>query len=307
MARQYKTTHKLYTAWNYRKEIEDLNEASKKGWQLIKYGAFSQKFKWNPDVRYRYQLDYQRKIEEMGRYIETFREQGWEYVDSENGWHCFRKLYDPSLPEEQYEIFTDMSSMRQMHRRWQKVSVALSCLSGIAAVLYLVRYFVAPAFASLMLAVVLMLELAFLIRGTLIMRNIEHRKNSRWDAPLFALLMAVALIGTTASIVWTANRNYFSCDYNQEDAAPISAQMSEAYQWNNIEISLTDIYRLDLEIDAETPLCFSVVNEAGEIIYSVKDSTLEQKDIQLILRPGTYSFCLSDFAGGDLSVEFNLH
>ena len=35
MSRKYKTSHKVYTAWNYEKEIEDLNAQSEKGWQLI--------------------------------------------------------------------------------------------------------------------------------------------------------------------------------------------------------------------------------------------------------------------------------
>lgn len=72
MARQYKKSYKFYTAWNYQRELEDLNKASEKGWQLIQGGSFSSKFKWNPDVRYRYQLDYPGEIEDMGRYIETF-------------------------------------------------------------------------------------------------------------------------------------------------------------------------------------------------------------------------------------------
>lgn len=94
MARQYKTAHKVYTAWNYQKEIEDLNKASEQGWQLIKGGCFSSKFKWNPDVCYRYQIDYPGKVEDMGRYIETFREQGWEFINATfNGWHYFRKAY----------------------------------------------------------------------------------------------------------------------------------------------------------------------------------------------------------------------
>ncbi len=32
---KYKKTYKLYTAWNYEQEVEDLNAASKMGWKLI--------------------------------------------------------------------------------------------------------------------------------------------------------------------------------------------------------------------------------------------------------------------------------
>ena len=60
----------------------------------------------------------------MGRYIETFREQGWEYVNSTfNGWHYFRKLYDPALPEEAYEIFSDRESLHELNSRWAEFEV----------------------------------------------------------------------------------------------------------------------------------------------------------------------------------------
>ena len=102
MSKEYKTSYRAYAAWNYQKEIEDLNAASDQGWQLVKGGCFHSRFVKNPNLRYRYQLDY-RKIEDLGRYIETFREQGWEYINSTFiGWHYFRKLYDPSAPEEEY-------------------------------------------------------------------------------------------------------------------------------------------------------------------------------------------------------------
>ena len=103
---KYKRKFGFYSAWNYELEIEDLNKMSEQGWQLIRGGGlFSNKFKKNPDIQYRYQLDFQPSIEDKGRYIETFREQGWEYVNSTfNGWHYFRKLYDATKPEEEYEI-----------------------------------------------------------------------------------------------------------------------------------------------------------------------------------------------------------
>ena len=40
---------------------------SEKGWQLIKGGLFSNYYKKNEDIRYRYQLDFNTKIEDMGR------------------------------------------------------------------------------------------------------------------------------------------------------------------------------------------------------------------------------------------------
>ena len=70
MARKYKRLFNMYPAWDYRRELEELNRQS---------------------------------------------EQGWEYIRTTfNGWSYFRKPWDPSLPEEQYEIFTDQASLREM-------------------------------------------------------------------------------------------------------------------------------------------------------------------------------------------------
>ena len=33
--KKYRTTHKLYSAWNYEGEIEELNRMSEQGWQLV--------------------------------------------------------------------------------------------------------------------------------------------------------------------------------------------------------------------------------------------------------------------------------
>ena len=48
----------MYSAWNYMQEVEDLNKMSDEGWQLVRGGCFHSKLVKNPDIRYRYQLDY---------------------------------------------------------------------------------------------------------------------------------------------------------------------------------------------------------------------------------------------------------
>jgi hypothetical protein len=202
MARQYKNSHKVYSAWNYQKEIEDLNKKSEQGWQLIHGGSFSSKFKRNSDVRYRYQLDFEREIEDMGRYIETFREQGWEYVNTTfNGWSYFRKLYDPSLPEEEYEIFTDRPSLQEMNGRWAKFASVLAIILSIFVVLEVVLCIQRLKLPSLLLAVVLAAELALILRGIIIMKNPDKQKNIRHDGMLLALFFGILIIGMVSSIV----------------------------------------------------------------------------------------------------------
>ena len=52
MSKNAKISFKVYSAWNYQKEIEDLNEASRQGWQLVKGGCFHSKFVKNPEIWY---------------------------------------------------------------------------------------------------------------------------------------------------------------------------------------------------------------------------------------------------------------
>ncbi len=101
-----KRSYRIYAAWDYTKEIEDLNKESENGWQLIKGGCFHSVFERDEGVVYRYQLDYNDKIDNRMRYIETFNEQGWEYINSTfNGWHYFRKIYVPGTDEREYDIY----------------------------------------------------------------------------------------------------------------------------------------------------------------------------------------------------------
>ena len=162
----------VYTAWDYAREIEDLNKMSKKGWQLVKGGLYSNKYKKNDNVQYRYQLDFNKSIDDMGRYIETFREQGWEYVNSTiNGWHYFRKLYDPSLPAEEYEIYCDNQSLKEMQNNWKKAAIPMTVAIGLAFLLELFAAIRAVSLTSISLCVTLFIEFVMLLRGVIIMRK----------------------------------------------------------------------------------------------------------------------------------------
>ena len=133
-----KISHAAYAAWDYKKEIEDLNKKSQEGWQLVKGGCFKSIYEQNDQACYRYQLDYNTDIENKVLYLEMFEDQGWEYINSTfNGWHFFRKPYDPELPEEEYEIYTDSSAIPDMERRW--VRLAYSFMAVISAFLVITR------------------------------------------------------------------------------------------------------------------------------------------------------------------------
>ena len=126
-----KRTVKMFAAWDYEFEEQEFNRMSEQGWQLVSGGSFTQKYEYDDSVVYRYQLDYNNDVSDMTRYEETFRDAGWERVNSNfNGWHVFRKAYDPALPQEEYEIYTDDQSRNEMLKRWRRV-----CYIGFGMVL----------------------------------------------------------------------------------------------------------------------------------------------------------------------------
>lgn len=134
MEKQQKKVRNNYQSTGER--LRALDQASAEGWQLVKVGSFRIHYKKDPNVRYRYQMDY-RNVDDWERYQAFFREQGWEHVCSSlGGAHFFRKPWDPSLPEEAYEIFTDPESRQQFRSRLSKGALLCCIASALNAVIY---------------------------------------------------------------------------------------------------------------------------------------------------------------------------
>ena len=293
MARNTKISFKVYSAWNYEKEIEDLNKASEEGWQLKKGGGFHSTFTWNPDVRYRYQLDYG-KIDDMGRYIETFREQGWEYVNSTfNGWHYLRKVYDPSLPEEAYEIFTDRQSLKEMNRRWARFALIIGLILAAFAVFWTVRTIMAPSWPRIIRLITFAFESGVLIFGVLVMMNPDTKKNRRGDNLFIVLFIAGILLGVTASTILDAKRPHFQ---SNQTAGSIETPVADE-QWTSFKVPYQDFYYLDVDLEGEKPVTMKLLNEAGEVLYTGTGTDLHKKNVQLRLPKGAYRLTLSVESG----------
>lgn len=301
MAGKYKTSYKTYTAWNYQKELEDLNSASAQGWQLVHVGCFRRKFVKKPDLRYVYQLDYQ-KVEDMGRYIETFREQGWEYVNSTlNGWHYFRKLYDPALPEDAYEIFTDKESLQEMNGRWARFALILSGIIGLFFILSVVRLSLEPHWAAVAYTLTFLVEGLVLLRGGLIMRDPEASRSRKGDGTFFAVFLLVVILGCGAGITLSGLRPDFSTEQCSDAAEAITDN-----RWVDFNVRYADNYYLDLAIDAEQPLTFEIVDAAGETVYSETAAQFSEDDIRVPLKKGQYWYSLTT-PGGRFDVKCSLN
>ena len=304
---EYKRKFGAYAAWNYELEIEDLNKMSAKGWQLINGGLFSSKFKRNTELQYRYQLDFQPNIEDKGRYIETFREQGWEYINSTfNGWHYFRKLYDESKPQEEYEIFTDTASVKEMHNRWATIGMVCSTILLVYLAIYLLMLIVYPKLSTVFGIIYLSGILAVILRGVLIMKKQGASRKSKLDKALMRGLIVWAILGGCINFSLIEARPYCSWRNYSEEYAPISADLKDATNWLPLEVTYPDNYYMDLKIDASTPLCVSVTDEEGTVVYSVKSADFEEDNIRLWLEKGEYSIYFSDFEGGSIDVELSL-
>lgn len=302
--KQYKRKFGIYAAWNYGLKIEALNKLSEKGWQLIKGGIFSDRFKREEAVKYRYQMDFQPQIEEKGRYIETFREQGWEYVNSTvNGWHYFRKLYDAERPEREYEIFTDTESLKEMNNRWAIVGMLLAAIFGYGFVRQAVTMILWPNMRTLFQMVYLGFILAVFIRGVIVMRNPKKPKDAMLDKILIVVLLVWMIGGARVGSLMVENRPTFNLTNMSAEYAPISADLEDATEWLAFDVKYEDNYYMDIEAEVSAPLCFSVVSETDEIIYKVNVEKYEEDNIRLHLKQGKYSIYFSDFTGGSIHIK----
>ena len=276
----YKTSFKAYSAWNYEQEIEDLNKASEQGWQLVKGGCFYSRFEENPDIRYRYQVDFGR-VDNIGRYIETFREQGWEYINSTfNGWHYFRKLYDPSLPEEEYEIFTDRQSLSEMQHRWGRFAMILGIVIFLFAILFAVRAYRQFNLPHVIAVLLFLIESTVLTRGASIMNDADSSKNRKGSNAFLAVFMAVIVIGAASMITLEALRPGFTS--NQSATSMDIPKVDE--EW--LDFTLNQAGHGDYVISANDYTSYLVKHNdkpfvEGEAFYEFC-STLEENGTRMV-------------------------
>ena len=302
MAPEYRTSYKVYSAWNYGKEIEDLNAASEQGWQLIKGGCFHSRFEKNPDIQYRYQIDFG-KIENMGLYIETFREQGWEYINSTfNGWHYFRKIYDPSLPEEAYEIFTDRESLHEMNNRWARFALIFGGLMGLVTVISLIRMIRLPELPRLAILLTIAVESAVLIRGGLIMRDPDSGRSRRRDGALLAVFFAVVIIGLGSFLALSSARP----DLKTSQSAASSDIPAVDADWNSFEVKYKDNYYIDLDLKSDEPLTVKIVDADGSEVWSRTAEHCTENNIRVNLPKGSYKLLFSHGRSG-FDAKFSLN
>lgn len=275
-----KKTHKVFAAWDFEEEERLYNEMSGKGWQAVKAGCFSQTYVWDDSVTYRYRMDYNNKIEDKTRYIEMFEEQGWEYLNSTfNGWHCFRKLYREELPEEEYQIYTDETSAKEMRNRWMRLAGIMLLLFGIVCLLRLRHLIMTPSLVEAVYFAVYAYIVSFLAFGYVKMKRKRRRTRSRsffWGYLIICVLLGIC----TGVLVGMRSECHANCNVYVSDIAS-----GEAI--NSFEVKYRDYYYLTLKLDAKIPVSFLISDEKGREIYQITTAQANEKK-QLKLEKGNY-------------------
>ena len=310
MSRKYKTVFKAYFAWDYEQELEELDRLSRQGWQLVKGGCFHSRFVKNEGQRFRYQLDYRPEVEDMGRYLEIFREQGWEYVNSTyNGWRYFRKVYDPALPEEEYRIFTDRLSLGEMTRRLRNLAMVLMSVALLMAAVEGVLLVMKPRLPQLILTGTLLFEGLVMAWGAGFMDAPEkHRGKAKSGYVIWVFLLALVL-GFGSGIYLMEQRYSSGVMY----LGGIGDGSVTVEHWGEFDIAYKDNYYLSAETSAQSPLILSIVQEeTGETVYSRELGTAGElpyialEDEQMKLERGSYRIYLSDYYGETVAVNWSI-
>lgn len=275
-----KIEHAVYAAWDYELELEHLNEMSEKGWQLIHGGCFYTKYERDDSVVYRYQLDHNMRIENRMRYIDTFREQGWEYINSTfNGWHYFRKPYDSAKPAEEYEIYSDRPSREEMAGRLGKVMMALTIIVAVVLIAAVIAMCTDPKMARLGIIAEMTAVLALVANGSVQMRRVGKgvRSKRRFRFEVFAAVVVLGLIWF--DVFATAQQE-------------MTVQSSSGTATLPIEVSLPDW--VDIEFSGEDGAQLTIADEKREV--------REIASGDIFLMPGKYTITAQSEAENSVTI-----
>ena len=278
--RNKKTRCVMYPAWEYRRELADLNALSDAGWQLEKGGCFRSVFYRDESARYRYALDYNTSIDDPVRYRDTFAEQGWEFIsDTFNGWHFFRKVYDPDLPPEEYEIYTDESSVQDMAGRWSRLGYTFGTIELVCATANLFVLLRHPSITNIAVALACLWLGVMILIGARRIRRPETsgtpKKSMGWCFVVVFVLLAVGLVFGVIHLEATSDSEYVY----DPDLSPWTWQMS---------ISLPDFYTLDVEADTDAYVDITVTNKSGKVLTTMGGGGDLRGKATMFLLPGKY-------------------
>lgn len=205
MPRRTKFKPVVFLAFEYDREEEYLNSQAKKGWQLIKGGMLYHIYE-KCDQEYRYKLDYNTKLrknsDDYSRYLSFFYEQGWEPINkTTNGWHYFRKKYIPGAAKEDYYIYSDDTSLKEMLNGWIKVARAMQIYFILYLVLSLIAFINRINLQSGIEAFLSLLSITFMQVGILIMNDKKVNSKAKASLGIYSSYLMFGLILTLLSFM----------------------------------------------------------------------------------------------------------
>ena len=110
-----KRVFKVYLAWQDERESAWLRHMANKGWHFTSYTFCVYTFVKGEPSDVVYQLDFNNDIKnDHDSYVELFRADGWELVDTFGSWHYFRK---PCSAGGNMHIYTDRDSQIKKYQK----------------------------------------------------------------------------------------------------------------------------------------------------------------------------------------------
>lgn len=298
-----KVERAVYAAWDYELELDHLNEMSDKGWQLIHGGCFHTKYERDDSVVYRYQLDHNMKIENRMRYIDTFREQGWEYINSTfNGWHYFRKPYDPAKPKEEYEIYSDRPSKQEMAGRLSRLLAVLAVVVGLLFAGSVASFILEPSMAMIGIMVEMLAALILAGTGAVKMRSIGRGEIPARKFPVTALV-TVAVIGLVWFMVFASAGHRTMAHWSEQNdgQAELPLEMTLP-DWVDISVQLHDAQKMTVTVFGDNGFERTYDAERADDLRA--DVALVKRIDNLFLMPGKYTVQAKwDSAMAAISIE----
>lgn len=104
---------RFFTIADFKKEARWLEEEHRKGWRFTKVFFFFYLFEKCAPAQAIYRLDFTNK-KASEDYVELYRDYGWDYLDSCNNFHYFRKMKDAVNFVDEGEIFSNSESQIRM-------------------------------------------------------------------------------------------------------------------------------------------------------------------------------------------------
>ncbi len=292
MSGKIKIVPTLFAVYDYDREEDYINAMSLKGWQLKKGGLFHQTYE-RSDQSYRYKLDFNNKVyfnaAETNRYMALFEEQGWEHINSTiNGWHYFRKKYDPAAGEEAYELYTDDTSLREMHYRWIKISRIMQIFLLILMFCYLFSFITTDNKLMLFdfflyIAVIALIELCI---WHMKRKNKYRRSKTRLGQSIGYLLMVILLLTPFLAFFFAFYQPYIF-------KVTVTASEENTVYTKTLSISKDGFYGIYVKQEGDN----------GEVILTL------EKDHRIVFRSGSQhpTSAWIELTAGSYEIEANYY